>query len=321
VQTEEPPAAETVGQRDRPLEIAVVVPFLNEAWCLPVFLRSIAGQERLPDRLILVDDGSTDRSAEIADEFARARPEVTVLRRPPRPPARDRLARAHELQAFQWAVEQLDGQWDVIAKMDADLELSPKSIATIERAFLADSRLGMAGVSLSEVAPDGDRVRLVSRPEHVEGATKFYRRACWEDIAPITPILGWDSFDEVHARSRGWRTQSFSAPDGDPLHMRRMGTQGSILRSFRRWGTCSYGSGMHPLHVLFYGQRLMRRRRPYVIGGLNYLAGWALAGLRRAPRARPEVRRAVRQEEVARAKAKAKLLVRMGRRVGKRARM
>ena len=321
MQTDEPPAAETGGPRQRSLVIAVVVPFLNEAWCLPVFLRSMAAQVRLPDRLVLVDDGSTDRSAEIAEEFARTRPEVMVLRRPPRSPGRDRLAQAHELQAFQWAVEQLDGHWDVIAKMDADLELSPKSIATVEQAFLVDSRLGMAGVSLSEAGPNGDPVRLVSRPEHVEGATKFYRRGCWADIAPITPILGWDSFDEVHARSRGWRTQSFSAPDGDPLHMRRMGTQGAILRSFRRWGTCSYGSGMHPLHVLFYGQRLMRRRRPYLVGGLNYLGGWLLAGLRRAPRAQPEVRRAVRQEELARAKAKATLLVRMGRPGRKRVRL
>jgi biofilm PGA synthesis N-glycosyltransferase PgaC len=319
VQTHEPPTSETVGRRQGSLVIAVVVPFLNEAWCLPTFLESIAGQERLPDRLVLVDDGSTDGSAEIADEFARARPEVTVLRRAPRAPARDRLAQAHELRAFQSAVKQLDCRWDVVAKLDADLELSPKTIARVEQAFLADRELGMAGVRLCEAGADGDRVRMVSRPEHVEGATKFYRRACWDDIAPIAPILGWDSFDEVHARSRGWRTQSFSAPDGDTLHMRRMGTQGAILGSFRRWGTCSYGSGMHPLHVLFYGQRLMRRRRPYVVGGLNYVGGWALAGLRRAPRAEPEIRRAVRQEELTRAKAK--LLVRGGRERKNRAKM
>ena len=301
--------------------IAVVVPFLNEAWCLPTFLESMARQERPPDRLVLVDDGSTDGSAEIADDFARTRDEVTVFRRPPRSPARDRLAQAHELRAFQWGEAQLNGRWDVVAKMDADLELSPQTIATIEQAFLADRDLGMAGVRLSETRPDGDRVPLVSRPEHVEGATKFYRRACWDEIAPIAPILGWDSFDEVHARSRGWRTQSFSAPDGNPLHLRRMGTEGAILRSFRRWGTCSYGSGMHPLHVLFYSQRLMRQRRPFLVGGLNYLGGWLLAGLRRAPRAQPEVRRAVRQEELSRVTEKAKLLVRVGRRGRKRARM
>lgn len=311
---DQPPQAE----QSRPVErgallVAVVVPFLNEAWCLPVFLESMARQRRLPDRLVLVDDGSSDGSAEIAEEFAHTRDDITVVRRPPRPPASDRLAQAHELRAFQWAVEQLDAGWDVVAKMDADLELTPETIATVERAFLNDAALGMAGVRLSEAAPDGSRVPLVSRSEHVEGAAKFYRRACWDDIAPIAPVLGWDTADEILARARGWRTQSFIAPDGDPLHLRTMGTEGSILRSFRRWGACSYGYGAHPLHVLFYGQRLMRRRRPYVIGGLHYLAGWTIAALRRAPRAAPETRRAVRREELARLRAKANLVLRRGR--------
>jgi hypothetical protein len=81
-----------------------------------------------------------------------------------------------------------------------------------------------------------------------------------------------------------------------------MGTHGSILRSFRRWGVCSYGYGAHPLQVLYYGLILMRNRRPRIIGGLNYLAGWALATARGAPRAGPEIRRAVRREQLAKAR-------------------
>jgi biofilm PGA synthesis N-glycosyltransferase PgaC len=266
----------------------------------------MAAQTRLPDRLVLVDDGSTDSSGEIAAEFARGREEVLVLCRPPGPRARDRLAEAGELKAFQWAVAQLDPNWDLVAKMDADLRLSPATLETIERAFGSDPCLGMAGARLSETGPDGRMVRLVSRPEHVEGATKFYRRACWDDIAPLPPILGWDTLDEVRARMRGWRTASFSVPGGDPLHLRRMGGHGAILRSFRRWGVCSYGYGAHPLHVLLYGLRLMRSRRPRVIGGLNYLVGWALAALRRPPRAEPELRQVVRHDQLDRIRRRAR---------------
>jgi biofilm PGA synthesis N-glycosyltransferase PgaC len=266
----------------------------------------MAAQTRLPDRLVLVDDGSTDSSGEIAAEFARGREEVLVLCRPPGPRSRDRLAEADELKAFQWAVAQLDPNWDLVAKMDADLRLSPATLETIERAFASDPCLGMAGARLSETGPDGRMVRLVSRPEHVEGATKFYRRACWDDIAPLPPILGWDTLDEVRARMRGWRTASFSVPGGDPLHLRRMGGHGAILRSFRRWGVCSYGYGAHPLHVLLYGLRLMRSRRPRVIGGLNYLVGWALAALRRPPRAEPELRQVVRHDQLERIRRRAR---------------
>jgi hypothetical protein len=302
------PQPRTRGPRrpapSRPLVLAVVVTFLNEESFLPRFLQSISAQTRLPDRLVLVDDGSTDRSAEIASDFARAHANAIVLRRPPRPPARDRLAEADELKAFQWAVTQLDLDWDLVAKMDADLELEPATIATIEEAFTRDETLGMAGSHLVELRSDGTRVPLACPSDHVNGATKFYLRDCWNDIAPIAPILGWDTLDEFHARMLGWRTKSFSIPGGDPLHMREMGTHGPILRSFRRWGTCSYGYGAHPLQVLFYAARLARTRRPRVIGGLNYLVGWALAAARGAPRADVHLRRAVRREQLARARRK-----------------
>ena len=52
------------------MRILAIVPVLNEAPFLPRFLASVAHQTRPPDRLVLVDDGSTDNSYEIAREFA-----------------------------------------------------------------------------------------------------------------------------------------------------------------------------------------------------------------------------------------------------------
>jgi poly-beta-1,6-N-acetyl-D-glucosamine synthase len=280
--------------------IVVVVPFLNEEWCLPRFLASIDAQTRPPDWLVLVDDGSTDGSGDIVEEYARTRDGVLVLRRPPRPPERDRLARADVVKAFHWALAQLDVEWDVVAKMDADLELTPAALETLEQAFASDATLGLAGLVLYERDANGVPVAEPIPPRHVRGATKFYRRACWEQIAPLPEILGWDTIDEVLARAAGWRTQSFPVPDGQTLHMRRTGGHGPILRSFRRWGVCSYCYGAHPLYVLAYGLVLMRRRRPRVIGGMNYLFGWAAAVARKAPRADPEVREVMRRDGLTR---------------------
>jgi glycosyltransferase involved in cell wall biosynthesis len=277
--------------------LTVVVCFRDEQEYLPVFLRSLAAQTRPADQIVLVDDGSADASAELADAFAAGHEHVRVVRRPRRTDGGDRLAQAAELRAFQEAVRAVPGDWSVVAKLDADLDLAPATFATIIDALAADPRLGLAGARLSELAEDGTPEPMMSPPEHVEGATKFYRRACWEQIAPLPEILGWDTLDEFHARLHGWRTRSFVVPGGDPIHLRRMGTHGPILRSFRRWGACSWGYGADPLYVAFYGLRLMRRRRPRVVGGLNYYAGWAGAALRRAPRAAPELRRALRREQ------------------------
>jgi biofilm PGA synthesis N-glycosyltransferase PgaC len=273
--------------------IAAVVPFLDEEEHLSQLLESLAEQTRPLDRLVLVDDGSRDGSAGIAKEYANRLPATQVLSRPPRPAVRDRLVDAGELRAFEAGVELLGGGWDVIAKLDADMRLTPGTVEALETAFARDARLGMAGAHISERGPDGSLVRMTGRAEHVHGATSFYRRECYADISPLPAILGWDMIDAHRARMRGWRTASIEVPTGDPIHLRPMGGRDGGLRAYRRWGAAAYALGEHPLHVLGLGARYMRSR-PAVLGGASYLAGWCAAGLRRAPRAEPELRAFVR---------------------------
>lgn len=279
--------------------IVAIAPFLNEEAFLPAFLESIEGQTRRPDRLLLVDDGSTDASARIAGEFAARHDWAHALQRPVREQRGDRLSRAAVLVAFKWALAQVDEQWDVAAKLDADLQLTPRTIETIAEQLARRPDLGLAGTYLSEVGGDGVLGRLRIRPEHVHGATKFYRRECYEAISPMPAILGWDMIDEIKAGIAGWSTQSFAMPDGDPLHMRLRGGHDGLLRGFRRWGEGAWAMGEHPLHVVLHGFQRMSDP-PRVIGGLNYIVGWISAALHRAPRAEPEVRAVVRRGQLQR---------------------
>jgi glycosyltransferase involved in cell wall biosynthesis len=291
------------------MRIVVIAPFLNEEMFLPRFLGSIAAQTRQPDKLILVDDGSTDRSSAIAEAFATEHPFAVALRRPSRVRERDRLASANELRAFAWALEQLDEAWDVVAKLDADLDLNPQTIAEIEQHLTVDPGLGMAGSYLTETGASGVPERLRIREVHVHGATKFYRRECWQQIAPIPAIHGWDTIDEVRARMRGWRTRSFEIPGGDPVHLRPRGTYDGVARGFRRAGAGAYRLGDHPLHVLLYSLRHLRGPAGPA-GTINYLAGWCTAGLRREPRADEEVRGFIRADELRRMRRRLRLMVR-----------
>src|SRR5207244_4163638 len=93
-------------------------------------------------------------------------------------------------------------------------------------------------------------------------------------------------------------------PGGDPVHLRRMGTHGSILASFRRWGVCSYGYGAHPLQVAWYAFVLMRTRKPRVLGGIHYLIGWSAAWVRRMPRADPQLRAAIQRAQLDRLRSR-----------------
>lgn len=278
------------------LKLAVAVIFLNEERFLPGLLESIVSQTRLPDRLLLVDDGSEDASTAIARAFCERHAFAELLQRPQRQRERDRLVTAEVLRAFQWAVSQLRGGYDVIAKLDADLELTPAFFERVMGALEADPELGITGTSLRVPAAGGTWRRERSSIWHIRGATKFYRWECYEEIEPLPPILGWDTIDEERARMRGWRVASVPMPEGDPLHLRPTGSYDGMFRSFRRQGVAAWGYGSHPVNVVLSALVRMRER-PLILGGLVYLAGWLAAATHRRPRAEPDLVQFVRREQ------------------------
>jgi poly-beta-1,6-N-acetyl-D-glucosamine synthase len=278
------------------MRLTLIVSFLNEARFLPRLLASIERQTRPPDRLVLVDDGSSDGSGELAAAFAARHDYAVALRRPARAREADRLAGAAELRSFEWAVAQLDEEWDVLAKLDADLELNHRHLEVILEEMRRDPALGVAGACLADVDEDGAASGQPAPRWHVRGATKFYRRECYEQIQPIPAHLGWDMIDEVKARRAGWRTESFELPDGDTLHLRPTGLYDGRMRAYRRWGGCAWGYGAHPAFVLL-GAIKRLTRRPYGLGAVLYTVGYAEAAWRGRPRVDRETRRFVRREE------------------------
>ena len=104
----------------QPKKITIVVPFLNEKENLPVLRERVAGAFAAREEdweLLLVDDGSTDGSAEWAVEQARTDRHVRVVR----------LSRnfGHQL-AITAGLDRADG--DAVVVMDADLQDPPETI-------------------------------------------------------------------------------------------------------------------------------------------------------------------------------------------------
>jgi len=59
------------------MKLSVVIPAYNRATLLPITLRSLLAQERVADEILVVDDGSTDGTAEVAEAFGQS---VRVIR-------------------------------------------------------------------------------------------------------------------------------------------------------------------------------------------------------------------------------------------------
>jgi len=281
------------------LRCTAIVVFLDEERYLPTFLESLAAQTRRPDALLLVDDGSSDRSPEIIREFAAGHDWAQVLRRPPREVGGDRLDDAPELGAFLWGCERADPEHEVVVKMDADLRLAPEHFATVMAALEAEPRLGIAGTYLY-AAGDRGGLYLERHPaDHVRGPTRFYRRRCLEEIVPLPRLNGWDGADEVRARDRGWQTLSLHLPGTPSVHLRPTGAHDGRLRAHKRWGVSAYAMGTHPLAVTA-GAAARARNRPHVLGSLAYLWGFLDARRGGAPRMPDDIRDARRREDVLR---------------------
>jgi glycosyltransferase domain-containing protein len=80
------PAARAPARRSPPLgksrmvTVSVLLCNYNDAYYLPDSLSAICTQTRLPDEVIVLDDGSTDNSLQIIEDFARRYPFIRVLK-------------------------------------------------------------------------------------------------------------------------------------------------------------------------------------------------------------------------------------------------
>jgi hypothetical protein len=171
-------------------------------------------------------------------------------------------------------------EWEYLVKLDGDLTFSREYFAGCFDHFRRLPRLGIGGGEIYHNL--GGSLRLEANPRfHVRGATKIYRRACWEDIGGVWRGPGWDTIDEVQANRLGWTTCSFK--DLQLLHHRLTGTAEGLLRDRVKHGVACYISRYHFLFVV--GSCVFRlARKPYVIGSAATLYGFLKGYWSRPPR-------------------------------------
>lgn len=181
--------------------IAVIVPVFNEETVLEKSVLSLLAQTYPATELILVDDGSTDRSVEIANELAQRFPSVHNIQ--------TTAHAVHEpgkkvVYAFQRGFDALRQSWDVVCKFDADIVFPETYLAQLSHAFETNKALGMFGGVLIVKHKGTWTKEGISSSEHVRGPIKAYSKACFSAIGGLRPALGWDTLDELLALYHGF---------------------------------------------------------------------------------------------------------------------
>ena len=205
-----------------PLDLSVVVPVFNEAESLPVLwneLVAVLGTLGLRAEVLFVDDGSTDRSAEIVRGFHAADSRARLLR----------LARNAGLSAaFAAGFRHARGR--IVATLDADLQNDPADLpALIGKLDTWDAACGWRRVRhdpwlkrVSSRIANGIRRRVLDDDVQDSACSlRAMHRRCAEDLQPFH---GFHRFVPTLLRQAGYRVVEV------PVHHRP-----------RRYGQSHYG--------------------------------------------------------------------------------
>jgi glycosyltransferase involved in cell wall biosynthesis len=254
----------------------VIMPAHNEADLIGRTLQSIVDQTERPDRLIVVDDGSTDTTADIVRGFMKDNPWIEMIPGGQRGSGR----RYRVVEVFNHGYERVRAERvDYISKIDADLIFPRDYFERLFRAMDADRTIGAAGGMLEEVAANGRHHRLRMPNNHVPGPVKTIRKHVFEEMQGFVPMLGWDIIDLVKIRSLGYQTMCIQ--NLVVIHQRQTAAATGILKGNVRMGHGAYVIGTHPLFAL--GRAIYRMLEPpYVLAGLALGYGYFRSWFKRA---------------------------------------
>lgn len=260
----------------------LISPCRNEEVHMRRTLESVAAQTVLPKRWIIVDDGSTDATPAILDEYAEKYDWITIVQKPDRG---HRAVGPGVIEAFYVGYEQITPEdFTYLCKLDLDLDLPQGYFEELIKRMEADPRIAScSGKAYFRNAQDQLQSENISDDMSL-GMTKFYRVSAFKAIGGFVHEVMWDGIDCHKARMLGWKAVSWDVPNLRFDHLRPMGSsQTSIFTGRRRHGFGQYYMGTGVLFLLASAVNKMRQK-PYILGGLAIVQGYFDAMLRGAER-------------------------------------
>ena len=255
----------------------LITPAYNEEAYLEKTIHSVIAQSLLPQKWVIVSDGSTDRTDEIATYYATKYRFIEFIRHEAGLKPEFGLA-ARKVAAIQVGFKHLDGiTYEYYGNLDADISFAGDFYSSLIKKFNNNPKLGLGGSFVyntyeDKIFPYLDNARVVG------GAIQFFRRQCWEDIGGYYPGAWEDSVAVTMARMKGWEAQSF--PDIRAYHHKGVGLPGrGHIRSSFHVGKMEYIMGDH---ILYEVARCAHDvlKKPIAIGSLFRFLGYLWSALK-----------------------------------------
>ena len=206
------------------MKFLIIIPAHNEENNIAFCLESLKKQSFQDFVCVIVNDGSTDRTSEIVNNFKNQDSRFRVLdleQSEHSPGAKVVRTFNNGLEAFDWK------EFDVGCKYDADIVFPRNYLEKINQTFETSPKAGIVSglVYIKKDKPNSEIKNLKSPNEnwldfsnknhewifenlssknHVRGPVKAYRKECFEDMKGLRTVLGWDNLDILLAKKHGW---------------------------------------------------------------------------------------------------------------------
>jgi glycosyltransferase involved in cell wall biosynthesis len=253
----------------------IVIPSYNEEKFIGLTLQSLVEQTILPKKVVVVNDNSTDKTADIVTGFAAKYPFISLVHKTSET---IHLPGSKVIQAFQKGLETLDDHYDLIVKADADLIFPANYFETIIAHFQSDDRIGMVG-GFAYIEKNGDWIlENLTDKDHIRGAFKAYRKECFKKIGGLKPAMGWDTVDELLCKFYDWKVMTDAT-----LKVKHLKPTGANYNKTARYkqGEAFYSLGYGFIITAIASAKLaMLKKKPLLF--LDYIKGfWKAKGAKK----------------------------------------
>lgn len=189
------------------MKFLIIIPLHNEEEYIISCLESLEKQSYQDFDCILIDDGSTDKSGKIIEEFISKESKFQAKYSLFHLPESSYSPGSKVVLAFNEGVKKADlKNYDVICKFDADIIFPASYLEELAKIYQNFPEVGMASGLVQIQNSDGKWIfESLSSKNHVRGPIKSYRKKCFEDIGGLRPVLGWDNIDVMLAEMHGWK--------------------------------------------------------------------------------------------------------------------
>lgn len=244
------------------MSLIIVTPIHNEEANIGVLAEQIAQSTLKPDLWVVVDDGSTDRGAEIIRAMEHPM-ETVVLRRD----NAGGLIGGSAFTAWQFGVDyaiEKTPDFSHIMKLDADVELPTDYLRQAIAEFSSSSDIAVVGGVL---LGKRDREQTV----HVPGPVKLYSAAGYRALGDVPRRVGFDVMDELAVKDAGLRVV---VRKDLPFTVRRaIGASQGLVHGRRRNGQVCRWTGYWTPYFFLHALRYVFRR-PFGVGSVAMVYGY-----------------------------------------------